>query len=332
MYRYPAIAKGFNIYQTGDIIKCKWDLFKDPCAVSLDASRFDQHVSVEALKWTHSIYQTFCPEDEFKLLLSDLISNVGYGKARDGKVKYTKVGGRMSGDMDTALGNCLLMTAMTYSYCKSRGISHEVIDNGDDITVFMDKSDLEKFNDGVMDWYEELGFKMKVEQPAFVIEEIEFCQMHPVFDGVEWRMVRNLSSLAKDLVCTTGQKQVESWIKAIGDGGISLTAGLPVYQEFYQWLRRFGSGRKNKVNRWTLFTSSGFFRMSSLVTRDPKPVTPEARESFNRAFGMPFNVQETLERMYGDLSTGPLGINHTKFNRLHEFTKHSDILYYGTKI
>lgn len=331
LYKYPSVAKGFNVYQTGDILKCKWDMFKNPCAISLDASRFDQHVSVDALKWSHKIYSRFCDDSEFLGMLSMMLLNKGTASCKDGFVKYEVEGRRMSGDMDTALGNCLLMVGMTYSLCKSLGITHEVLDNGDDITVIMSREDEKKFVEAVPGWFADLGFKMKIEPTVYVLEQIEFCQMHPVFDGVEWRMVRNLVALAKDLVCTTGQSQVESWLRAIGDGGISLTAGLPVYQEFYQWLRKFGKAR-SKASKWTLFQSSGFFRLSHLVQRDPKPVTPLARESFEKAFGMPFSSQMTLEKMYEELSTGPLGINHTQFNCLSEVQKHSTILYYGTKI
>lgn len=333
LYKYPSVAKGFSVYQTGDILSCKWNMFKTPCAISLDASRFDQHVSVDALKWSHKVYSLFCQDSEFVNMLSMMLTNRGTASCKDGFVRYSVAGRRMSGDMDTALGNCLLMVAMTYSLCKSLKITHEVLDNGDDIVVIMDKHDEIKFREAVPTWFGNLGFKMKIEPTVYELEHIEFCQMHPVFDGVEWRMVRNLVALAKDLVCTTGQKQVESWLRAIGDGGISLTAGLPVYQEFYKWLRRFGNS-KTKVAKWTLFKSSGFFRLSHLVTRSEKPVTPEARISFAKAFNLPFAAQQSIEDVYSSLgpNLGPLGINHTHFDCISSTQINSDILYYGTQI
>lgn len=319
LYKLPCVAKGFDVYQTGDIIKSKWDMFKVPCAVSLDASRFDQHCSVDALKWTHEVYKRFCSEEEFSTLLNEMLYNKGHGMCKDGFLKYEVAGCRMSGDMDTALGNCLLMVAMTYSLCKSLGIAHEVMDNGDDITVFMDSGDVAAFTAAVPEWYAALGFKMKIEAPVYVLEHVDFCQMHPVYDGNEWRMVRNLSALCKDLICTTNQQQVDKWIGAIGQGGLSLTAGLPVYQPFYEWLAQFGkSGKKNNTQKWKLFQSSGFFRLSSLVNRSACPISVEARESFERAFGMSFAQQEGIEAVYSNLSLGPLGINHTDFNCLEE--------------
>lgn len=308
LYKYPCVAKGFDVYQTGDLFKCKWDMFENPCAIGLDASRFDQHCSVQALKWTHDVYRKFFPQEEFSKMLDMMLVNYGHGLCKDGFVKYYVEGRRMSGDMDTALGNCLLMVAMTYSLCRELNIPHEVMDNGDDITVIMDKRYEELFVENVEKWYADLGFKMKIEPTVYVLEEVEFCQMHPVYDGVEWRMVRNLNALAKDLVCTTGQEQVGKWLEAIGDGGFSLTAGIPIYQEFYLFLQRYGRSRimnkrTNKTKEWNLFKSSGFFRMAGKRKAHYTTVTPESRESFERAFGYDFSHQTRLEELYLNLVT-----------------------------
>lgn len=316
LYKLPCVAKGFDAYQTGDIISKKWALFTDPCCIGLDASRFDQHCSKAALEWTHSIYLKYINEPKFASLLQCLLVNEGYGSAKDGAVKYWVEGCRMSGDMDTALGNCLLMVAMTYSLCTHLGIEHEVMDNGDDIIVIMDRKDNDKFREAVHEWYSLLGFTMKVEPTVHILEEIEFCQMHPVYDGSEWRMVRNLIALTKDTVCTTNQDQVAQWLNAIGRGGISLTAGIPVYQEFYEWLSKYGNTKRNKTSSWKLFTASGFYRLAGNRKNIAKPITPEARESFYRAFGVHHVQQVMLEKMYRDHSIGPLGINHTHTNSL----------------
>lgn len=329
LYKYPCVAKGFDVYQTGDIIASKWSMFQNPCAISLDASRFDQHVSADALRWTHNIYLKYNDDAEFKRMLGMMIHNKGRGLCADGRVNYKVTGCRMSGDMDTALGNCLLMVAMTYSYCREFGIKHEVMDNGDDIVVIMESSDEKIFRDNVRSYYADLGFTMKIEPTVHVLEEIEFCQMHPIFDGKQWRMVRNLISLAKDLVCTTGQTQVDAWLEAIGLGGVSLTSGLPVYQAFYVMLAKFGKKRKkSKIEKWHLYAGSGFARLAGLMTRrDPAEITTEARESFAKAFGLNFSRQEALENMYSQLTKGPLGINHTSFDCLSNTELNCEFLF-----
>ena len=326
LYGMPCVAKGFDTFQTGAILYQKWQMFDNPCAISLDASRFDQHNSKDALKWTHKIYKLFCDDEEFSHHLNQLLYNRARASCKDGFVTYEVEGRRMSGDMDTALGNCLLMTAMTYSLCASLGIEHQVMDNGDDIVVIMDKSNEDAFKLQVNEFYRNLGFSMKVEDTVYVLEHIEFCQMHPVFDGLEWRMVRNLTSLAKDLICCTNPQQVSTWLQAIGDGGISLTSGMPVYQEFYCFLRKFGH-RKSKASSWKHFQDSGFSRLARLQRREPAPVSPQARLSFQEAFGVGISQQLSLESVYGNLKVGPLGINHTHFDSIAEFATHSPFLY-----
>jgi len=326
LYGMPCVAKGFDTFQTGALLSRKWNMFKNPCAVSLDASRFDQHNSKAALKWTHKIYKKFCDAPEFASHLNHLLYNRARASCKDGFVTYEVEGRRMSGDMDTALGNCLLMTAMTYSLCKSLGIDHQVMDNGDDIVVIMDKENEQVFRESVNGFYANLGFSMKVEDTVYTLEHIEFCQMHPVFDGVEWRMVRNLTSLAKDLICCTNPQQVSTWLQAIGNGGISLTSGLPVFQEFYSMLQKFGH-RKSKAANWKHFQDSGFARLAKLHRREAQPVSIAARMSFLEAFGVGIEQQLSLEKVYGDLKPGPLGINHTHFDSLTEIAVHSPFLF-----
>jgi len=191
----------------------------------------------------------------------------------------------------------------------------------------LEQENADRFKAAVPAWFQSLGFNMKVEQTVYELEHIEFCQMHPVFDGSKWRMVRNIVSLAKDLVCTTNQQQVDKWLQAIGQGGMSLCTGLPVYQEFYTWLSNFG-GQKNHTKKWTLFTSSGFARLSNFNNiRTYQPVTVEARESFDKAFGINFSQQLSLEMVYKNLSKGPLEISTTQFNCLTEFNQNSSLLF-----
>lgn len=328
LYQHPCVAKGFDVFQTGDIIASKWRMYENPCAISLDASRFDQHVSVAALEWTHATYLRFNDDSEFKRMLRMMLRNRGRGLCADGRVTYEVDGCRMSGDMDTALGNCLLMVAMTYSYCKKYGIPHEVMDNGDDIVVIMDQSNEALFRTNVSQHYADLGFTMKIEPTVYVLEEIEFCQMHPVFDGTQWRMVRNPICLAKDLVCTTGQTQVDAWLEAIGLGGISLASGLPVYQSFYVMLAKFGKKRKkSKIEKWHLYAGSGFARLAGMTKRDPANISTESRISFEKAFGLNFTRQVALEALYGQLQKGPLGINHTNFDCLESSDLNCEFLF-----
>lgn len=86
---------------------------------------------------------------------------------------------------------------------------------------------------------------MVVEAPVYELEQVEFCQMRPIKLGAnDVTMVRNYpSSLAKDLTCLD-PSVFKAWMHSVGQGGQSVTSGVPIYQAFYQCLERMGSPSK----------------------------------------------------------------------------------------
>jgi hypothetical protein len=308
------VLKGYNAEQIGEIFATKWDKYCDPVAIGLDASRFDQHVSVEALEWEHSVYNGIYHSDELRKLLSWQLHNSVIGHCRDGKLKYVTDGCRMSGDMNTALGNCLIMCALVHAYLKSRGIQGSLANNGDDCTVIIERRNLLKFQGGLTDWFLEMGFNMKVEAPVFNIEGIEFCQTHPVFVGGSFTMVRNFpKALSKDCLSLKqmdSPKVCRAWMDAVGQGGLSLTGGIPIYQDFYSSYIRL-SASINTGEKYHLARNSkrrhrapdvelngGMAWLSKGMSRNYQAVSPDTRHSFYLAFGVTPDEQLLMESFY----------------------------------
>nr|AEM45990.1 RNA-dependent RNA-polymerase [Pea enation mosaic virus 2] len=301
LYKYPAVAKGFNAVETGEIIAGKWRCFKDPVVVGLDASRFDQHVSVEALQFTHAVYRGFIKSREFNNLLQMMYTNRGLGSAKDGFVRYKVKGRRMSGDMDTSLGNCVLMVLLTRNLCKILGIPHELFNNGDDCIVFFDRCHLEKFNNAVKTYFADLGFKMKVEPPVDVLEKIEFCQTQPIYDGEKWRTVRCISSIGKDCSSVISWDQLEGWWNAIAQSGLAVCGGMPIYTSFYRWLARAGkSGTKCQSHPLWKNEGLNWYRMRIELSHEVN-VTPQARRACDAGFGISPPMQVAIEALYDKL-------------------------------
>jgi hypothetical protein len=304
LYKYPCVAKGFNAAQTGDIIHKKWMLFKSPAAISLDASRFDQHVSVDALRYTHKVYRRFMRGEDLERCLNLMYVNRGRASCKDGFMTYKKTGSRMSGDMDTALGNCVLMVAMTYSLCQELGIRHEVMDNGDDITVFMEDDQKARFLEAVPEWYASLGFDMKVEGVVKVLEEVEFCQTKPVHRGDQYVMVRLLTSLNKDLTTLVSPETLGKWFRAIGECGLALTDGMPIYGSYYKWLCRMGNSSNMRLHPlWRC----GMVNLTHNMYYTGRGVSDLARHSFQKAFGVSPYRQLLLEQEFDCLEMPALG-------------------------
>lgn len=295
----PTVMKGYTAEGVATQLRDMWDQFADPVAVGLDASRFDQHVRRQMLQWEHAVY-TSCYRDvhsaRLRWLLKGQLLNKGYLQASDGRIKYVVDGSRMSGDMNTALGNCLIMCALVHTLSAERGVKTRLANNGDDCIVIMERRDLSRFSKGLKEWFLEFGFNMKVEDPVTTFECIEFCQSHPVYDGEKWVMVRNYRTcLSKDACCVVKDYgwgvDALRWLASVGECGLSMSGGIPVMQEYYQAFRRNGGDARVIA----CVAESGMAQLARGMHREAREPTEAARVSFFKAFGLLPSAQVVLE-------------------------------------
>jgi hypothetical protein len=301
------VFKGVNAQQSGKIMLQKWRRFNCPVALSYDATRFDQHVSKDALKWEHSVYLSlFGGHDKRVLqrLLSYQLENRAVGTTADGyKVKYVTDGCRMSGDMNTALGNCLLMSSMMHSVIRKdlKIQEAEFCNNGDDCVIIVEKSDMNKVLEALPQLMLFFGFQMNLDNWTDVFEEIDFCQTRPVMVDDEPIMVRNvLPALAKDVIMLAVPKSAHFfnvWRNAVGMGGMSLTGGVPIMQSFYRCMSR---GAEYATTKKVIpgLTNNGFEQMAKGMCRSHSPVSDKTRLSFCKAFGITSHQQMEIEKFY----------------------------------
>lgn len=294
------VLKGLNYHETAKIIVRKWGKFNVPVAVGLDAERWDQCVSVAGLQWEFETYLAcFQNDPELRRLLWAQMELVGSCRCSDGFVRYRKRGSRASGVMNTGLGNCLIACGILHALMQHLGIRMEVCNNGDDCTVIMESSDLPRFMEAVRQWFLDFGFRLKVEEPVYRVEQIEFCQTHPVYDGIRWTMCRDpKTALTKDEVSCIPLKDKTTFfrfIRSIGEGGMALAGGLPILDAFYSNMLRSSEGYKAFDGEMADLLSN-FTYGSKKLRRQHAPITEPARESFYFAFGILPDVQEELER------------------------------------
>jgi len=301
MFDGPTVMKGYNSEQVAGHIVEKWARYTRPVAIGLDASRFDQHVSREALEWEHSIYNGLFKSKHLAKLLEWQIANRGFAYCDEAKVVYQVDGCRMSGDMNTALGNCLLMCSMVRAYLDERGVKASLLNNGDDCVVIMESRELEKFMKGLDAWFMQMGFNMKVEEPVYDIQKIEFCQTNPVNVNGTWLMVRNpIVSLAKDTMClhpnmTDLVKSYNKWAECVGKCGMSLAGGVPIVQELYQRMMHLGDKAKRVQGFGGM--NSGFEFLAKGMNRGYQNPSAETRYQFWIAFGITPDMQEAIEEV-----------------------------------
>lgn len=243
LFNAPTIMSEFNSYTLASVLKDKWDSFQNPVCVGLDASRFDQHVSQQALKFEHRLYDKIYHNPKLRHLLSWQLVNKGVATASDGFFTYVNKGGRMSGDMNTSLGNKVIMCLMALGYIRKKPFKIEFANNGDDCLMFMDKKNLPKLSD-IDSYFKSFGFNIVTESPVYEFERLEFCQSKPVCCNNIWRMVRNVRTcLSKDVTCVSLGHDVEqyrAWLKDIAMCGKTIAGDVPVFASFYNMLDRFG--------------------------------------------------------------------------------------------
>lgn len=315
----PTVMKGYNALQTGKIFYEQWTSFHRPVAVGLDASRFDQHVSAAALQWEHSIWERFMEPsevEELRRLLSWQVHNRGVAFSQGGRIKYKVEGCRMSGDMNTSSGNCLIMCALVYSFLHQCGLTTSdfwLANNGDDCVVVMESHNLPRIQN-LAAWFLRAGFNMQIEAPVYVLEKVVFCQTQPVYTERGWTMVRDPHvAMAKDLTVNcdiSSATHRATWLQAVREGGLALTDGVPVWPTFYSMFKGKGGYRKNQVHEH--LCGSGWWRLSHGLQHAATQISAQARYSFWRAFDILPDEQAAIEARLSALSfsavDGPQGI------------------------
>jgi len=305
MYGGHTILKGMNPDESGTALRAMWDTFADPVAVGVDASRFDQHCSIDALSFEHSIYLHLYKQDpQLAKLLKWQLNNQGVCYVSGHKTKYKVQGRRMSGDMNTSLGNCLLMSCMMYAFYHSVGIKARLANMGDDCVCLCERSELHKLSSLGVFFYD-LGYTMEVEEPVYEFEKIVFCQTSPVHDGRGWLMVRDpMVAIAKDLLTVTpmtNASDYHSYRRAVGECGLAIAGGIPVLDAFYRMCIR-DTDTKIKpgkgFNKTHVTDIVRLEQLRSMVDRSKYAILDEARDSFWRSSGIEPALQVEYERYF----------------------------------
>jgi len=308
----PTVMKGMNAEQVATNIVDASQMVSDRSQhqeqglvwIGCDASRFDQHVSKDMLKWEHSIYLELYlnhPElSELRWLLKQQLKTKAttYTQDEEGvqyKVSYQDEGQRSSGDMNTGLGNCIIMCAMLYTYLKMVGITNvRVINNGDDAVIIMTGSDYASFcQESFKDWFLEMGFTMTMEDPVYELDQLEFCQSHPVKTPDGWIMVPNIDNLNKFGVALVDKSKIDDWIREVGVAGRLWLAGIPIWYQYFCQYPHDGKESSRPAlteqNAWSLYWNSLGIAERSLE------VAEETRVSFYNAFGITPQEQRAAE-------------------------------------
>lgn len=303
-------AKNRNPRQRGADLRAKFDhlsaLGGGPVKILLlDAHRWDAHVNPDLLQVEERFYVRTSrhPRRVRELARMQRLNRCSF-RSGDYSVKYTVRGERMSGDANTAYGNCLLMGSSIAAFCAHLGIHHFAIyDDGDDsVLMYLGPTVTDQ---DVHDFFIKLGIEMAVEGRPTVFEHIDFCQSRPVELADGWCLVRNPRKLLAAVDVShklRDPRHRASYISTVCKGEASLCRGCPVLQTV---LGRYVSSldelltvrQKKQVSKLAIADNYrlSHWLPSNWTHRLERPVTQAARESFARAWNISVEEQKRLE-------------------------------------
>lgn len=304
------VMKGLNSKEQADQIIKKWSRFSKPVFIPLDAKRFDQCCNKPLLGTLHGSITKCFPNRRHKRklrwMLDQTVKNNCVGKAKDGLVKYKTDGGLNSGEMTTSLTGVYIMCLAIYTYLVYwvKLAKFEVIDAGDDAGIIMEQDELYRLDD-LSEIFLKFGLRMTIGKPVYVLEEIEFCSTQPVYDGSEWRMVRDprvtSTKDAHSLKPLGSKTELANYLNSIGKGGLSLTGGIPMLQSYYLSMIRNATLLSGNKTLKDVKLEGGLYYLSKRMNEKQRAVTDEARSSFYKAFGILPDLQIEMEKQYDNL-------------------------------
>lgn len=304
------VAKSMNAVQRGEALFKKARLLRHPVSLSLDCTAFDAHVNSDLLKVEQKFYRllgkyaNWTPVNlgMMSRALKLQLSNRVRGTFHDGSIHYVTEGRRMSGDLNTALGNVSLfciMISLVLSEELPQG-AYQILDDGDDCVVLVESEYARSLEDDIVGKFGAFGMVLKVEDvaDAYQVENIEFCQSHPVKVNGLYRMVRDYRKVMKTTVAgTRWHKTLESfrefcWSVGVGDG--IACKGVPVLQSWFTYLRRLSPYLK-RLNPDIVNEIWRFGCVDFKADYSPVEITMETRFSFQLAFGLTVAQQISME-------------------------------------
>jgi hypothetical protein len=260
----PVVAKGLNGDRRAELIKRKFDQFKDPCVMSLDCYSFELHNSSEYLEVENEMMKAHYAHDKyFRWMCSFLIHHTGMTLCGQ---KWTKSGSRVSGDAHTGYGNTLAMVmCMIQLAYDLPELKFDILSDGDDTLLFLEKGSIEF--DYLMEHFANFGHELRLDKIAYIFEDILFCQ-HRFTDGC---MVRDpVEIMEKAMVILSKPTSIKSYYAGLGKGLRAVYGTIPELDGMIAelisldpqaepskqyWLKHPNAGRLSSGRIWDLYGS-----------------------------------------------------------------------------
>jgi hypothetical protein len=301
------VAKGLNPTQRANLIRRKFSSFGDCVVFEVDGKAFEAHQDDWQLRQEHAVYMRAYPGDvDLRRMLQKQLFN--FGRTQCG-LRFARSGGRASGDFNTGMGNTILMLSIVEAALRDLDIpKFDTLVDGDNALIFIRRSDCQRVVQQFAPTVLKLsGHEMTVENPVDHLEGVCFGQSHPVhLGGGRWRMVRDwrkvLSQGTSSHIHLREPSFAREFLQGVSLCELHLGSGVPILGRWAESLRQ-----ATEIHRPVRMHPHRDYEAMGLplsVVQDAKysEPTPEARLSFERAFGVAPDRQRTIESL---LASGP---------------------------
>jgi hypothetical protein len=276
----------------------------------LDASRFDGSLGPAHQKVEHGFWKWGVTDPLFLEAIGYQVVNKGHAMTKEGPINYRITGSRMSGDANTAGGNCLLMYGMLamfgcylagdWDYTGSRaGIDYDFVNDGDD-SLFMTNI---PFTEQVMAaYFTRFGMKMTFEFMTQDFQQATFCQRRLVeVRPGSWTMCRDPFKVLSKTMINPKFKDMAGraiLLNTIAQGELSQLQGMPVLQAFCVRLQQLCApklGHKQFIRDVSSIPEFTWYYTKDWQAAQATAVDGRARASFSRAWDISVARQYSIE-------------------------------------
>lgn len=300
------IAKSRNSYERAADLFGMWNHFTDPMALLLDHSKFDAHVSTSLLNFEAAVYHKYNSSGKFRMLMRAQLFNKG--RTSRG-LRYSVVGTRFSGDMNTGLGNSVINIGIIGAYMTACGIKEflQYVD-GDDSVVCFNRGDEHKLLP--LSWFNKVGMETKCDR-VYNFADVEFCNSKCILIGDRYRYVRDITRTIQRATWSVrnfGPKLKRRLINSLGQCELALNDGVPILQAFAECLIAV-SGTKHCVAKLENYHQARL--EGTLFKAVAKPIGPDVRLMFEQSYGISPEMQILVENMMKSMVV--TGVTDTDF-------------------